>query len=303
MNIYREQLRNVYWGILNNYSTFSENAEAHFTYDLQAPEFAKLRGLYALESIAKTGTSFEKAKRLLHYFASRLTHNSYYDNHVECNALQLLSYSLENSEHGINCLNKSKILSECCLAIGIYARRVFIHPFSPFDFDYHVVCEIFDEHMNKWIMLDPTTDGYFVDESGMPLSLLEIRNNFISSNFQTYISSTGRKKDLQKTRQRNEGENLYIMKNCFRLSYEQYNGFGKKKGLICLVPQNYSVCKNEKLNYRFRTENMPKEYRHLLEAQEKHLSEFGHLQEPEAYTVKSVYASPAVSSRPNEILH
>ncbi len=54
--------------------------------------------------------------------------------------MKLLTYSFENDEHGINCLNKAKILAECCLALGIFARRVFIHPFSPFDFDSHVVC-------------------------------------------------------------------------------------------------------------------------------------------------------------------
>ena len=31
-------------------------------------------------------------------------------------------------------------------------------PYSPYDFDNHVVVEIYDK---KWIMLDPTTDGIF----------------------------------------------------------------------------------------------------------------------------------------------
>ena len=74
--------------------------------------------------------------------------------------MRLLAYSFQNQEHGINCLNKAKILAESCLALGIYARRVFLYPFSPYDFDSHVVCEIYEEKLRKWIMLDPTTDGY-----------------------------------------------------------------------------------------------------------------------------------------------
>ena len=292
MNEYQKQIKNLYLGILNNYPEFAEEKDAHLQYDFSAAELKELKSAYALEDIAKTGSSFEKSKRLLHYFAPRLTHSSFYDNHVECNALQLLSYSFENSEHGINCLNKSKILSECCLALGIYARRVFIHPFSPFDFDSHVVCEIFDEKLNKWIMLDPTTDGYFIDENRTPLSMLEIRTNFLTSRFLTFISSKGRINDLRKTEIRGENINLYVLKNCFRVSFEEYNGFGEKNGSVCLIPKQYSIRKNEELNHRFRVENMPKEYLHLLDAQEKYLKKANHTDEPIAYTVKSVYDSP-----------
>ena len=292
MNQYQEQIRNLYLGILNNYPEFSDGEDAHLTYDLEAKEWAELRSRYELESVAKTGTAFERAVRLTRYLAPRLTHSSWYDNHVECNALELLAYSFENKEHGINCLNKSKILAECCLALGICARRVFIYPFSPFDFDSHVVCEIFDERLGKWIMLDPTTDGYFVDEDRAPLSMFEIRNGFTSSRFQTFISTTGRRRDLQKTRLHNEGLNLYFLKNCFRMSYELYNGFGKKADRVDLIPEGYLVKKNEELNRRFRAENIPEEYRHLLDAQEKYLCEANHEEEPAAYSVGSVYAPP-----------
>ena len=271
MNQYEEQIRNLYLGILNNYPEFAGEDDAHLIYDLASPEWKELRSAYNLENIAGNGTAFERAERLLHYFAPKLKHESFYDNHVECNASQLLAYSFENNEHGINCLNKSKILAECCLALGIFARRVFIHPFSPFDFDSHVVCEIFDEQRGKWIMLDPTTDGYFVNEDNVPLSMYEIRTNYLNSEFLTFVSAEDKDADLRKTAEKNENTNLYFLKNCFRISFETYNGFGERKGSVDLVPEHYSVCGNEELNHRFRVENMPEEYRHLLDAQEKYL--------------------------------
>ena len=292
MNPYQNQLKDLYLGILCNYPEFAQEKDAHLQYDFAATEWKELRSAYALENIAKTGSSFEKAKRPLHYFAPRLTHSSYYDNHVECNALQLLQYSFENKEHGINCLNKAKILAECCLALGIYARGVFIHPFSPFEFDSHVVCEIFDEKLNKWVMLDPTTDGYFVDENRLPLSMLEIRTGFLTSHFQTFFSSTSKAKNLPKTQNRNENINLSMLKNCFRIFFEQHNGFGEKNGFVCLIPEHYSILKNEELNRQYRIENLPQEYRYLLDAQEKYLAKTNHTQEPIAYSVQSLYASP-----------
>lgn len=297
MNSHQEQLQYLYLGILNNYPTFAEEADAHLTYDFAAPAWEELRSRYALSRIAGTGSSFEKARRLTHYLAPRLTHCSFYDNHVECNSLQLLAYSLDNAEHGINCLNKAKILAECCLALGIYARRVFIQPFSPFDFDSHVVCEIFDEERNRWIMLDPTTDGYFVDESFTPLSMTDIRQGFLTSRFPTFVSSARKGKDLPRTTKRAEDIRLYFLKNCFRLSFEPYNGFGKKGGSVCLLPKNYSVCKNEQRNHRFRVEHMPEAYRHLLDAQEEYLKDVNHTEEPVACTVSSLYASPGAGAR------
>lgn len=292
MNSYQKQIQNLYLGILNNYPEFEQKEDARLQYDFAAEQWRTLKSVYALEDIAQKGSSFERARRLLHYLAPRLTHSSFYDNHVPCNALELLPYSLENPEHGINCLNKAKILAECCLALGIYARRVFIHPFSPFDFDSHVVCEIFDEKQNKWIMLDPTTDGYFVDENRTPLSMLEIRTGFLTSRFQTFLSAAARGRDLQKAALRHESINLYMLKNCFRLSFEPYNGFGERPGSVCLVPKQYSILKNEALNHRFRVENMPAEFRHLLDAQEAYLQKANHTQEPAACTVQSLYAPP-----------
>ena len=120
--------QNIYAGILCQNQTFAQGREATILYELDCPQFQQLRERYGLEKIAGKGSDFARAKRLLHHLAPRLTHSSWYDNHVPCNALDLLQYSYEQPEHGINCLNKSKSLAEWCLALGIYARRVSIMP-------------------------------------------------------------------------------------------------------------------------------------------------------------------------------
>lgn len=169
-NKINQQLYNIYSGILCNNQKFYEGKKTEIQYIFDCEEFQLLKQKYHLEDIAKTGSDFEKALRLLHHFAPRLEHKGNYDNHIDCNALSLLEYCYNKKNVGINCLNKSKILEECCLAIGIYARRVSIRPYSPYDFDNHVVTEIFDRDVNKWIMLDCTNDGYCIDENKIPLS-------------------------------------------------------------------------------------------------------------------------------------
>ena len=133
-----EAFNNIYCGILVNYPSFKKGEMKELVYDFSCPEYKELISKYHIDQIAGKGSDFLRAKRLLNYLSPRLTHESYYDNHIACNSLDLLDYSLDNPKQGINCLNKSKILSECCLALGIYARRVFIFPYSPYDFDNHL---------------------------------------------------------------------------------------------------------------------------------------------------------------------
>lgn len=247
-----QRVFDIYSGILVNNLEFRPGPAVTPVYDLDCPEYRTLREKYGLDKLAGKGSAFQRARRLLHHFAPRLTHLSYYDNHVPCDALSLLEYSYERPDQGINCLNKSKILAECCLALGIYARRVAIIPYSPYDNDNHVVTEIYDPALSKWIMIDPTTDGWFVDENGDPLSVLEIRERFAHRKFTTFVTSTDRKGDLQRLCDKNMWVNTYISKNLFWLRIERYNGFGAKREWLNFAPMGYDLKLNQiaMLEYR-----------------------------------------------------
>lgn len=246
------RLFDVYSGILVNSLDFRPGPATLPEYDLNCPEYETLRKKYGLDKLAGKGGAFQRGRRLLHHLAPRLTHSSYYDNHIPCDALSLLAYSYEQPEHGINCLNKSKILAECCLAVGICARRVGIMPYSPYDNDNHVVTEIYDPALAKWIMLDPTTDGWFVDGDGVPLSLLELRERFARRQFTTFVSSADRKGDLPRLWDKNMELNTYICKNLFWLKVERHNGFGPSEEWLSFVPAGYDRRRNQTalLNYK-----------------------------------------------------
>ena len=247
----------IYSGILVNHLEFRPGPSASPVYDLDCPEYGTLREKYALDKLAGKGGAFQRAKRLLHHFAPRLTHLSNYDNHVPCDALSLLEYSYERPDQGINCLNKAKILAECCLAVGIHARRMGIMPYSPYDNDNHVVIEIYDPGLGKWIMLDPSTDGYFVDEAGAPLSVLEIRERFARRQFAAFVTSTERKNDLRKLWDRHMGLNTYFCKNLFWLRIERYNGFGSRGEWLSFVPADYDLKQNRIAQVEYRLTLLP----------------------------------------------
>ena len=287
-----QQMLDVYSGILFHYQEFESGNAQEIIYEFDCPEFEELRNKYDLVKAAGKGSDFMRAKRLLHYLAPRLTHSSWYDNHIECNALRLLEYSLDNPAQGINCLNKSKILVECCMALGIFARRVRIMPFSPYDFDNHVVAEIYDRTLEKWIMLDPTTDGYFIDETKTPLSLLEMRSKFANAEFITFALSTDSLKDIQKLRVNHLETNMYICKNLFYFQIEQYSTFGEKDSYLQFVPLHYSIKRTNQANLKYRIDNLPAEYEDFRKELVERVPRLEQYQEPQRTNVESMQKKP-----------
>lgn len=225
-------------GILRNNLKFHDGTEYELQYDFSHENYQTLKNKYHVEQTAKSGTQFERALRLMNEYAPRLTHKGDYDNHIPINALDLLEYSLNNKNHGINCRNKAQILNEMCLSLGIYARKVWIMPYSRYDNDCHVVNEIWDSSLEKWIMLDITNNTYWVDENKTPLSVLEIRQKAAMREFCTPVEVGDDTKNLQKLKEKNLGNFLYIVKNMVYMEYCTQYTVGESKEFYLLLPQN-----------------------------------------------------------------
>ena len=259
-----------------------------------------LKEKYHLNEIAGNGTELEHSVRLLKYLAPKLTHSAWYDNSVPCNGLALLEYSLEQPEHGINCLNKSKILEECCLALGIYARRVRMLPYSPFDSDCHVVTEIFDRTLGKWCMLDPTTNGYLVDETGSVLSLLEARERMAQAGFVTFCRADETVQDLHEVAQKEMEWSAYFAKNLFRLQIDAASQFGETGKWLDVIPEHFSVRQWSKAKAEYRITMAPEyaktengfEIEKMLPLFQKAVKEAETMQEPESISVRCMADAP-----------
>lgn len=234
----KEEIYIMESGILRNNLDFAKGENFEISYDLDNAEYPQLIETYAIDEIAGTGTEFEKALRLMNEFAPRLNHKSDYDNSVEMNALSLLEYSLDNKNQGINCRNKAQILNEMCLSLGIYSRKVWIMPNSGYDNDCHVVNEIWDTELNKWVMLDITNNEYWVDENGTPLSILEIRYKGAMQEFCTPVQADDKLDDLERLKDEYISDFLYIMKNLTYIQYCDIYTVGESDTMYLLYPEN-----------------------------------------------------------------
>lgn len=228
-------------GILYNNLEFANGEDIEITYDFSDDDYAVLKEKYNLEKIAGDGSEFEKAMNIMNEFSQRLTHKSDYDNHIEMKALSLLEYSLDKKSCGINCRAKSQILNEMCLSLGIYSRKVWIMPNSRYDSDCHVVNEVWDSSLNKWVMLDITNNEYWIDENSEPLSVLEIRTKGANQEFCTPVVVGEKTKDIQKLREKHIGDFLYIMKNMAYMEYNDNYTAGESKIIYLLFPEKLST--------------------------------------------------------------
>ena len=141
-------------------------------------------------------------------------------------------------------------------------------------------------------MLDPTTDGYFVDEAKQPLSLLEMRNKFANDGFITFIRSTDKLKDLEKSREKNRYYNSYICKNLFYFLIGRRNGFGPTDEWLFFCPEHFSVKATNVANAWFRCNHLPEEYADMKEAMEQRLHNKQSEPEPEKTSIETMGKSP-----------
>ena len=225
-------------GILRNNMEFRDGSDYEIKYDFTHENWSQLKDKYKIENTAKDGTEFERALRLMNEYAPRLTHKSNYDNHIAMSALDLLEYSLDNKNQGINCRSKAQILNEMCLSLGIWSRKVWIMPYSGYDNDCHVVNEVWDGTLNKWVMLDITNNEYWVDENNTPLSVLEIRDKVTLREFCTPVEAGDKTNNLQNLRQKHKGDFLYIVKNMVYMEYCTEYTVGETENTYLLLPEN-----------------------------------------------------------------
>lgn len=245
----------IYTGLLKAFRLCDEVKEdVHFSYDNNHPNFKELKNKYPIEDIAGKGDDFTKSKNLLYWVSSHMYHKGDYSGSIGCNSLDLLNYSYDKGNScGINCVGLATILTECLLAIGLKARKVFIMPCSPYDGDNHVVTQVYIKDLNKWVMLDPTLNAYFINEHGVCLSLLELRGH-LADQKAVFFNKEAKYNDEAWIEQ-SVLENIeYFAKNLFCFHTSEISTFDNvlESRFITLCPQGYNPKQIRLSNIEYR---------------------------------------------------
>ena len=203
----------------------------------------EIRDYFQLDTLyAADADTWTKALAIGRFVASNVPHDNQkkYPEHV--NAIGLWEYT-KNVAPAFNCRLHSILTFELMLAAGLDARYVTCLPEDKDDSDCHVVNEVWLPELGKWAMIDTDMDGhYFSGKDGVPLSLKEIRDHYISGEemiLYPQFRIDGKKK---KDHLAYMAKNTYWFSCWANLSYYQEDNKLKdgEKGLyINLVPSGF----------------------------------------------------------------
>jgi len=258
------QLR-LYSGILrvfDEFDTIPDPKAPSFKYDFSHPELKRLREKYQLDKAAGNGDEWTKTTNLLKWIKEHVGYRADITaalpevcKNLQMNAFGLLDYSYKKGEdHGINCYMHSIVFMEACLSIGLKCRIISLNPMNPFDYDNHLVNIVWCSNFSKWVMADPSYNGYLADDKGMILNPWEIRDMFCRRK-----TITANKELLYNGVKDNSEDYLrYLAKNMVYMQSPTFSGFNSTttsdKPWLVLVPKHFDVCKREAYNMKWRLE-------------------------------------------------
>lgn len=141
----------------------------------------EIKDYFELDTLyAPDADTWTKAVAIGKFVATKIPHDNQRIWPEEVDAIGLWEYT-KNVAPAFNCRLHSILTFELLLAAGIDARYVTCMPEDEEDSDCHVVNEVWLPELGKWAMVDSDMGGhYFSDLNGVPLSLREMREHYIS---------------------------------------------------------------------------------------------------------------------------
>lgn len=245
----------TYIGALRVFNDFScQTNEYAFSYDYNASGYEKLRTKYRIDKVAGNGSELDKALNLMQWCSENVLHNGGTKDveFIPKTSVDILDYAFQKGrEYGVYCRLQAIVFTECCLALGIKSRILHCLPFSPNDFDTHVVSMVYISDMAKWIMLDASNNRYFVNSNRTILSPMEIRSKLAyDDNIECNVPDDDYK--------------MYMAKNMFYFKSPQINTFGsdlltEQKTIYC-IPSGFDVLEREIAYCQYAIKNTPEEF-------------------------------------------
>lgn len=156
---------------------------AHFSFRIIQNEIRaqEIKDFFQLDTLyAPDADNWTKALAISKFVSSNIPHANQIEWPESIDAIGLWEYT-KQVEPAFNCRLHGIFTFELLLAAGIDARYVTCMPENAEDNDCHVVNEVWLPESGKWAMIDTDMGGhYFTDLKGVPLSLREMREHYIS---------------------------------------------------------------------------------------------------------------------------
>ena len=202
---------------------------------------AEIRDYFQLDTLyEETASTWEKTLAIARFVATNIPHANQTIQPEKRNAIYLWEYT-KNTEPAFNCRLHSIMMFELLSSVGIRATYITCMPADHNDNDCHVVNQVWLPELEKWVMIDSDSGGFYAtDKDGNLLSLQEIRESYIQGKTILYhpqFAETGCSDNWYYD---------YMAKNAYWFScwetihFDQESAEGKDAGrYIHLVPKGF----------------------------------------------------------------
>ena len=243
--------------LFDDFDTGLDKNVEPFQYCTGDKNLMEIRQKYGVEDVAGNGNELSKVLNLLDWISTSISHKGNITEDIAMNTIALMDYSYQKGkENGINCRMKATVLTEMLLSIGIISRILSLQPLNPNDPDNHVVSQVWLSEKKKWIIVDPTTNSYFMDENGEILNAIELRENIIFGN--EIICSP--KTSFGGETNNSDPYLTYMAKNLFYMHSPVINSFGSEdredQKWITLCPKEFNGSKRDEIRFIQIEENL-----------------------------------------------
>ena len=144
----------------------------------QLPMYRLLSEKYDLPTVAGSGSDFEKAVRVMQWLTDNTLYSGASATWKADNSPEILDFAYDQDfSHAINCREKAIVLTDCLLALKVYAYPVCM--LNSQGGGCHFTVHVFLREQKQWALFDPSFNCWFSKE-GEPLNAWTLRDLFLA---------------------------------------------------------------------------------------------------------------------------
>lgn len=144
----------------------------------QLPMYRQLSEKYDLPAAAGSGSDFEKTVRLMQWLTDHTLYSGASATWKADNSPEILDFAYDQDfSHAINCREKAIVLTDCLLALKVYAYPVCM--LNSQGGGCHFTVHVFLREQKQWALFDPSFNCWFSKE-GEPLNAWTLRDLFLA---------------------------------------------------------------------------------------------------------------------------
>ena len=146
-------------------------------------------------------------------------------------------FKLCKTTYSPNCACFAIMLNDLLISLGYRSKAVWCLSSDPEDNECHALNHVWDDRLNSWIVVDPSSRSIVCDEWGTPIDLLTMRNTIFNGG----IVYPHRNKAIRQTENFIIEYNKYMKKNLFQFltHYEQGLLYPLDENAILIHPIGY----------------------------------------------------------------